>query len=81
MSTTFLERLRQNTLTDSDQYRKINNSVAEADKPLRAPVNEDWKRWDLLPVTSGPYATGADQSQHSTDVASSVQRAMARLED
>lgn len=79
LSDTFLERLRQNTLTDSDQYRKIKKSAVTADEPLCAPVTEDWKKWDLMPVTSGPYSAYKQEQPHGDESVKSVQRALTRL--
>lgn len=56
MNNTFLERLNNNQLTNVDQYRKMRKATLESSTKVQAPIAEEWKTWDLAPVSAGSYS-------------------------
>ncbi len=56
MNNTFLERLNNNQLTNVDQYRKMRKATLESSATAEAPDAEEWKTWNLAPVSAGAYS-------------------------
>ena len=59
VNNTFLERLKNNQLTNVDQYRKMRKATSEiATEESETPQadQEEWKTWQLAPVTTGGYS-------------------------
>lgn len=59
MNNTFLERLKHKQLTNVDQYRKMQKATSEiADEKtvLAEEKQEEWKTWQLAPVTAASYS-------------------------
>lgn len=79
MNNTFLERLRHNTLTDSDQYRAMKKTLEPTSDQLQPPVKEDWKNWQLVPVHAGSYSQATTNEQGYQPDASQVLKAIDKL--
>lgn len=82
MSKEFKDRLARGELTDTKDYRRMKEALANKKKDQAAEVTADsqeWKSWDLSPVwspTDADKITPADESIRND----SVQRAMDKMD-
>lgn len=55
MSEAFLNRLKNNQLTNVDQYRRMQLSLSgiKTEDQKSADKKEEWKNWQLAPVSAG----------------------------
>jgi len=77
--TTFLDRLRNNTLTDVDQYRQMKKTLVTSDSVTGTAGGDEWKSWELVPVSAGRHSDSAEQDSAGRQNVAALQTALSRL--
>lgn len=83
MSEEFLKRLRQNQLTNIEDYQRMKKALSEMKSEDDATKNssEDWKTWQLLPISAGDEVKSEPGLiDSSSDTARGVHRAISILD-
>ncbi len=71
MSDDFLARLREGRLTCSEKYQRTRNADVWCERQETGAESEEWKNWQLLPVTG---ANGATNQEGAIDADSATGR-------
>lgn len=76
---TFLDRLRDGTLTNVEQYRRMKTDLDQSSDGLPSESEDEWERWELVSVTSGRYSDSQRRKVRS-ESAGPLQRALSQLD-
>ena len=82
MSSSHHEMLNKSRLTNADQYRSMQKSLKASGSSEQKPQNDDWKDWELTPVTAGTYSDqqgNRADSENAADVAV-LQQALKKID-